>query len=126
VRVDGCAFCEPAAEEILPRSELCYAIWTKDGPDGSAMVLPRAHRQTPFELTPDEWRATHELLAELRRIVDDRVQPDGYNIGWNVFEVAGQSIAHAHCHLIPRWADEPFAGRGLRWWFKQPENRRRR
>jgi histidine triad (HIT) family protein len=118
----SCPFCAPANE--IAGSELCYAIWTDGPPVGGAMVLPRAHRETVFELTADEWRATHELLARVRAIVDERHRPDGYTVGWNVGEVGGQSIAHAHCHLVPRWADEPHAGKGLRWWIKQPENRR--
>jgi hypothetical protein len=53
-----------------------------------------------------------------------RPQPDGWNIGWNVEEVGGQDVMHAHCHLVPRYGDEAYAGRGMRWWLKQPENAR--
>ncbi|MFB4288808.1 HIT family protein [Nonomuraea sp. ATR24] len=49
--------------------------------------------------------------------------PDGWNVGWNVGPVGGQSVAHAHCHLVPRYAGEPFAGRGIRAWIKDPANR---
>jgi diadenosine tetraphosphate (Ap4A) HIT family hydrolase len=31
---------------------------------------------------------------------------DGFNIGWNCGETAGQTVFHAHCHLIPRKADD--------------------
>lgn len=37
-------------------------------------------------------------------------------------QVGGQSVSHAHCHLVPRYREERYAGKGLRWWFKQPEN----
>lgn len=49
-------------------------------------------------------------------------QPDGWNVGWNVGPVGGQIMDHAHCHLVPRYRDERYAGKGLRWWLKQPEN----
>ena len=48
----------------------------------------------------------------------------GYNIGWNVNEVGGQEIFHAHLHVIPRYEDEPMSGKGIRYWIKQPQNKR--
>jgi len=88
------------------------------------MVLPRRHLASPFDLDSDEWAATHGLLVALREMLDDMFAPDGYNIGWNIGAVGGQSVPHVHCHLIPRYADEPFAGRGMRAWIKSDENRR--
>jgi diadenosine tetraphosphate (Ap4A) HIT family hydrolase len=38
--------------------------------------------------------------------------PDGYNLGVNVGEVAGQTIAHAHLHLIPRYRGDVENPRG--------------
>ena len=48
------------------------------------MVLPARHVASPFDLTAEEWAATQELLVMLRNMLDDRFQPDGYNVGWNV------------------------------------------
>lgn len=120
--VSGCPFCEPhhVVDELGP----CYVMATDDGPPGSIMVLPWAHRQTPLDLTHDEWTTTQLLLRKQRERVGEERNPDGWNIGWNLFAVGGQSVDHAHCHLIPRYADEPFAGRGIRSWIKSAENRR--
>ncbi|MFN2225152.1 MAG: HIT family protein, partial [Anaerolineae bacterium] len=59
-----------------------------------------------------------------RALLEAEYAPQGYNLGWNSGAVAGQEVFHAHLHVIPRFADEPLAGRGIRYWLKQPENRR--
>ena len=75
-------------------------------------------------LTLEEWAATGELLHVAKALIEDRWRPDGYTIGWNCGPAGGQLVAHAHLHVIPRFADEPQAGRGLRWAIKQEANRR--
>jgi len=89
---------------------------------GSYVIIPKSEVGSPFELSDKEWEDSKKLMLELKAYLDKKYQPDGYNIGWNVGKVAGQEVAHAHMHVIPRYADEPLAGRGLRYWFKQPEN----
>ena len=89
---------------------------------GSYVIIPKSQVETPFDLTEKEWNDSKLLMTELKEYLDKKYNPDGYNIGWNVGKVAGQEVAHAHMHIIPRYADEPLAGRGLRYWFKQPEN----
>ncbi len=89
---------------------------------GSYVIIPKSEVGSPFELSDKEWEDSKKLMLELKAYLDKKYKPDGYNIGWNVGKVAGQEVAHAHMHVIPRYADEPLAGRGLRYWFKQPEN----
>ena len=119
-----CPFCSIAPNEVVAQEGPCVAIWTNELPAGSLMVIPRAHRRAPWELTTEEWSATQSLLRLMMNQVSELHMPGGWNVGWNVGAVAGQVVEHAHCHLVPRYADEPFAGRGLRWWFKQAENAR--
>lgn len=89
---------------------------------GSYVIIPKSQVGTPFDLSDKEWMDSKALLKELKDYLDEKYKPDGYNIGWNVGKVGGQEVAHAHMHVIPRYADEPYAGKGLRYWFKQPEN----
>ncbi len=89
---------------------------------GSYVIIPKSEVGSPFELSEKEWVDSKRLMIQVKDYIDKKYKPDGYNIGWNVGEVAGQHVAHAHLHIIPRYADELYAGKGLRHWFKQSEN----
>ena len=67
--------------------------------------------------------ATFRLLALVKAQLDARWRPDGYNVGWNCGAVGGQTVMHAHLHVIPRFAQEPLAGQGIRAWLKSDANR---
>lgn len=128
-----CVFCD---RDALRDSEICiendhclYASSCDPSTDddilpGSGIIVPLAHRETPFDLTTQEWAATGELLKKAKAVIDARFSPDGYTLIWNCYEAGGQDVPHAHFHVIPRFADEPYAGRGGRWHIKQPKNRR--
>ncbi len=121
----ACPFCALAPDEILLEGELCRFIESRDPVLlHSGMIVPRAHRETVFDLTPEEWAETYLLLQRARALLDQECRPDGYNVGWNSGAVGGQEVFHAHLHVIPRFADEPLAGRGIRYAIKQPENYR--
>lgn len=125
--MNDCPFCLTDAspkDEILSRNAYCVLLRSNDPVlQCSAMIIPERHVATPFELTPEEWMATHELLAVAKRLLDLE-RPDGYSVGWNVHAVGGQTVPHAHLHVIGRLADEPLAGTGIRHALKQPLNRR--
>lgn len=89
---------------------------------GSYVIIPKSQVGTPFDLSEQEWKDTKSLMHEIKSYLDKKYQPDGYNVGWNVGKAGGQEVAHAHLHIIPRYADELYAGKGIRYWFKQPEN----
>lgn len=125
--MNDCLFCRLGAEvgEIVASNEDCLALARREPVlRGSVVIVPRAHRRTVFDLTPGEWAATGEILAVVKRQLDESLKPAGYNVGWNAGAVAGQGIEHCHLHVIPRFGDEPYAGRGFRYWLKQEENRR--
>ena len=109
---------------VVLENGLCFFLADSTEIPGSGMILPKALRETVFDLTREEWNATFELLLEVKAHLDSTLRPDGYTIGWNVGPVAGGHVPQAHMHVIPRFANEPFAGRGIRWWLKQPENAR--
>ena len=122
-----CPFCDPQVEfePIVGRNEHSIAIDMRHKIlVGSRIIVPREHRTTPFDLTEVEVTATFELLRTTKAEVDSSLSPDGYNVGWNCGSVAGQGVEHVHLHVIPRFRDEPLAGKGIRYWLKQQDNRR--
>jgi diadenosine tetraphosphate (Ap4A) HIT family hydrolase len=127
----GCEFCDlsrfAGAELLIVRARTFFAadsFGTAQVLPGAGVVSPIAHRESPFELSADEWADTRAVLHEAKSVLDERLRPDGYNLIWNVQEDAGQLLAHVHLHVIPRFHDEPLAGRGARWHLKQDVNRR--
>ena len=89
---------------------------------GSFVIIPKSKVATPFDLSEREWVDTKKMIDIIKQYLDEKYNPDGYNLGWNVGKVAGQEVPHAHLHVIPRFIDEPFAGKGIRYWLKQKEN----
>jgi len=126
--MERCIFCDWKNDTygtFLFENEYCVCI---EQPDpvliGSCIIIPKAHRETVFVLNGEEWEATKQLLDRVKQYLDDKYKPDGYNVGWNCGAAGGQDVFHAHLHVIPRHADEPYAGRGIRSWMKREENRR--
>ncbi len=82
---------------------------------GHLEVIPKRHVKDWWETTLEERIAIFNLLDEAKKMVDDKYHPDGYNIGMNLGETAGQSIMHLHVHLIPRYnGDVPNPRGGVR------------
>lgn len=123
----GCRFCIDNGlldEEPLFSNETCFFIGSRDPIlPHAGMIIPFRHTTDPFSLDEAEWRDTFVLLGRARQHLGP-LAPDGFTIGWNVGKAAGQEVGHAHLHVIARFADEPLAGRGLRYHIKQPANRR--
>lgn len=93
--------------------------------EGSGLIVPKRHAVDVFSLTAQEWIDTQELLMKAKAHLEEWYGHDGYSVGWNTGKTGGQSISHAHLHVIPRFADEPYAGKGIRHWIKQEANHRR-
>jgi len=102
---ETCPFCKLSRRvEIICETATCVAFY--DGypvSPGHALVIPKRHVANYFELTNHEREAMNVMLQYVKRKIDERFHPDGYNVGINVNEAAGQSVFHVHMHLIPRY-----------------------
>jgi len=82
---------------------------------GHTLIVPRRVVPSLFSLSEREIIACWELLMKEKERLDKELSPDGYNIGVNIGSAAGQTITHAHIHLIPRFdGDHPSPRGGVR------------
>lgn len=100
-----CPFCNISQDrEIIFQNDKCIAFY--DGypvSRGHVLIIPIRHVASFFDLTDDERKSMNEALLHVKQKIDELYHPDGYNIGINVNEAAGQSVFHCHMHLIPRY-----------------------
>lgn len=96
---DYCPYCpidDPAVEIIFDHELVLYMQAEKyqGALKYSGVIIPKAHRETVFDMTSQEISATFELLAEVRRWLESTYSPGGYTIGWNCYPIGG-SGGHA-------------------------------
>ncbi len=103
-RETGCLFCHIENHRVVTETALAYVI--RDAypvSDLHTLVIPKRHVAGWFDLYKPEHQSILALLDGQKETVaklDPKVQ--GFNVGINIGEVAGQTIFHAHVHLIPR------------------------
>jgi diadenosine tetraphosphate (Ap4A) HIT family hydrolase len=108
----SCPFCVIGGSVFLLH-ELAHARWDLNPvTPAHALLIPNRHVANYFETTDEERTALWELLDEAKALVDNSHAPAGYNIGINVGNAAGQTIPHAHVHLIPRYQGDVENPRG--------------
>ncbi|MFQ5986778.1 MAG: HIT family protein [Thermoplasmata archaeon] len=113
---DDCVFCqivqgnEKAARVYEDDTYMAFMDIQPINP-GHILVLPKVHRETVFEMTPEEAGALFAQAARLAMAVKEALQADGINIGQNNGRAAQQIVPHVHVHVIPRYADDSPAGR---------------
>jgi diadenosine tetraphosphate (Ap4A) HIT family hydrolase/5-methylcytosine-specific restriction endonuclease McrA len=106
-REKDCLFCQIQTDDrkrVVDENTLAYAI--RDGFEVTkhhTLFIPKRHIKDCFGLSQAEINAINQLIESQKEFLDDADSSiDGYNIGMNCGEAAGQTIFHCHVHLIPR------------------------
>ena len=102
---NACLFCAlQHTPQVVRENATCYAIRDKYAvTEGHLLIIPKRHAEDYFSLTQAEKRDADALLRELRdELASADASISGFNVGVNCGEDAGQTIFHAHIHLIPR------------------------
>lgn len=128
-----CVFCDRAplrAADVYIENEWCVYSSSRDPADppgvlpGSGIIVPKAHRASPFDLSSEEWTATRDLLLRAKAIQDERLAPDGYLLSWSPYPGSDEGVPrmHSHLHVVPRFDDEPRREGGGRVGIKGVDN----
>lgn len=114
-----CPFCERIkdADSLYALTE--FAVAFPDGfpvSQGHTLVVPKRHVMKAEQLERAEWAGLFDLVREVARELTTLPGVTGVNVGVNSGEVAGQTVAHAHVHVIPRRPGDVEDPRGgVRW-----------
>lgn len=112
-----CLLCHLPGGSVVAKSRHALAIRDRyPVSNGHTLVIPRAHAATIFDqsaaVQADIWR----LVARVRSELQSEFRPDGFNVGLNEGTAAGQTVEHAHVHIIPRFNGDVADPRGgIRW-----------
>jgi diadenosine tetraphosphate (Ap4A) HIT family hydrolase len=100
-----CSFCNLDSErELIVESATAFAIFDKfPVSNGHSLIIPKKHCSNYFTLTFKEQSACWFMLNTVKQIISKKFEPDGFNVGMNINESAGQTVSHVHIHLIPRY-----------------------
>ncbi len=118
-----CPFCERIqAGDLIAEAE--HAVVFPDAfpiSEGHRLVAPRRHEPDLLGLTAAEREGLWALVERTAKTLRAERSVDGLNIGVNVGSAAGQTVDHAHVHVIPRYEGDVSDPRGgIRWVL--PEN----
>ena len=100
-------------ERILYQGEYFFII--RDGfpvSPGHSLIISNNLRKDFFDLNEQERENLAEVILRAKGLIEFEFNPDGYNIGMNCGEAAGQTIFHFHCHIIPRYSGDMKNPRG--------------
>ena len=103
-----CIFCRIAAGE-LPAARVLETPLILAFLDiapvnyGHTLVIPKAHHQNLLELPDGLWTEMGRVCRRVAQALRATLSAQGFNIGMNNFEAAGQVVFHAHIHVIPRY-----------------------
>ena len=110
---ESCPFCSPDPDSIFYRDNLVVGLWDRHPvTPGHALLIPIRHVRTWFEASSEEQTSLMRATEIARAAIDSAGRADGYNIGINSGEAAGQTIFHLHVHVIPRRQGDVIDPRG--------------
>jgi histidine triad (HIT) family protein len=109
---NDCLFCGIVAGEvpaqIVDSDEHTVAFMDiNPATPGHALVVPRTHTADLLEISDEDLERTILAARRLTRTIDERLEPDGFNLLNSCRPAAWQTVFHFHIHVIPRYDDDP-------------------
>ncbi|GAA0302690.1 HIT family protein [Halarchaeum salinum] len=109
--MSDCVFCEIVAGEqsahhLYEDDRTLAFLDTAPATEGHALVVPKTHHETLTDMPGDLASAVFWTAQRVARGVEDAIEPDGVSVVQSNGAAAGQEIAHAHVHVVPRYEDD--------------------
>jgi len=99
-----CPFCHIYKSKHIKRNKYSFSVLDNyPVTKGHSLIISNTHTSNYFDLTKKEKFALFDLLEETKEYIIEKYKPSGFNIGININKSAGQTVAHVHIHLIPRY-----------------------
>jgi superfamily II DNA or RNA helicase/HKD family nuclease/diadenosine tetraphosphate (Ap4A) HIT family hydrolase len=110
---DSCPFCAIDAARVFYSGNLVRGIWDAEPVSrGHALLITKRHVASWFEATAAERAELVDCIEKAREAILRQCVPDGFNLGVNIGEHAGQTVFHLHVHVIPRYRGDVADPRG--------------
>ena len=109
---EKCPFCHVDREIIIENQHAMDILDLYPVSTGHSLVIPKIHIISVFDLPNPVYVACFNLVLELQSILQTKYNPDGFNVGINCGIPAGQTVMHAHIHVMPRYRGDMQNPRG--------------
>lgn len=70
---------------------------------GHTLVIPKKHYDNVLQMRADEFAELMKTVQKVAKMLQEKLNYKGVNILINTNEEAGQTVKHAHVHIIPRY-----------------------
>ena len=99
-----CIFCTPK-EYVIEKTKYSFSILNiYPYNNGHVMAAPIRHVKSLEHLSQEEVCDLMNLVVKMKKVLDKKLNPHGYNIGFNIGKAGGAGFAgHMHIHIVPRW-----------------------
>ena len=103
----SCIFCNIDKNRMILENEDAFVIYDAfPVSKGHMLIIPKKHIENYFEADEEIKLKLWKLVDKGKEMADKKFTPQGYNIGINCCEAAGQTVMHLHIHLIPRYSGD--------------------
>ena len=112
-----CPFCTLDLSGVIASNDSAFAFFDRfPVAENHTLIVPKKHIESLFDLEADAIASVWNLVSQVRNKLVEQYGVAAFNIGVNDGMLAGQTVLHAHVHVIPRVAgdsDDPRGG--IRW-----------
>lgn len=103
----SCPICSAEITHAIYEDEHVIAVWdAAPVSPGHALIAPQRHISSWFSLSPAEQQALLQAIVYIRKAIDRKFDPAGFNIGFDEGFAAGQRFDHIHLQVIPRYSGD--------------------